>query len=224
MTHAPVQSPGPAGHIQYVKAPSNGLATASLVLGIIGVVLAFIPVIGIAGALLGGLGFLLGIFGFLASRKHGAGKGKAIAGLVLGVVSVVIFIAISAATVAAVDSVSKDIDKSIKDQSDTSSSTDVSDADERKDAVLGAVKKDQFGLLSAKVTVTNSSKNDSSYIGTVVFESPDGKTQYGTGALFVESLQPGQTKVEEVSMLDELPANVKRVSARLTDFDRTDLF
>jgi hypothetical protein len=223
MTQAPVQAPGPAGPVQYVTAPSNGLATASLVLGIIGAALAFIPVIGIAGALLGGLGFLLGVFGFLGSRKHGAGKGKAIAGLVLGVASVVIFILISAATVAAVDSVSKEIDKSMKDQSDTSSSTDVSDAGERKDAKLGAVTKDEFGL-NVKVTVTNSSKNESSYIGTVVFESPDGKTQYGTGTVLIDSLKPGQTKVEEVSMLEELPPNAKKISVRLTDFDRTDLF
>ena len=66
-------------------APSNGLATASLVLGIIGVVLAIIPFLGIMGALVGGIGLILGIFGLLAANKRGVGKGKSIAGLVLGV-------------------------------------------------------------------------------------------------------------------------------------------
>ena len=78
MTQAPAHRPPP---VQYVTAPSNGLATAGMVLGIIGTIMAFIPVIGIAGALLGGLGFVLGVFGFLASLKRGVGKGKAIAAL-----------------------------------------------------------------------------------------------------------------------------------------------
>jgi len=221
MTQAPAHRPPP---VQYVTAPSNGLATAGMVLGIIGTIMAFIPVIGIAGALLGGLGFVLGVFGFLASLKRGVGKGKAIAALVLGIASVIVFIVISAATVAAVDSVSKSVDKSIKDTSDTTRGTDVSNADELKDAKLGAVKKDELGMMTAKVTVTNNSKNASSYIGTVIFESADGKTQFGTGAILIDSLEPGQTKVDEAMMLEELPGNAKRVTARLTDFDRTDLF
>jgi hypothetical protein len=217
MTHAPVQTPE---QITYVKAPSNGLATASLVLGIIGVVLAIIPLVGIMGALVGGIGLVLGIFGFLAANKRGVGRGKAIAGLVLGVASIVVFMAVSAATVAAVDSAVNDIDKDIADRTDTSTSTDISDNDELKDAKLGKPVKDMFGA-SVKVTLKNSSENTSDYMATVVFESPDGKKQYGTGALFVTGLEPGQTKVENVVMLDELPGNVKAISARLTDFDRS---
>ena len=68
------------------------------------------------------------------------------------------------------------------------------------------------------------SPNASDYVATVVFESPDGKTQYGTGALFVNGLRPGQTKVEKVVMLDELPGGVKKVAVRLTDFDRSESF
>ena len=221
MTQAPAQTPPP---VQYVAAPSNGLSTAGLVLGIIGTIVAFIPIVGIAGAILGGLGFVLGVFGFLASRKRGVGKGKAIAALVLGVASVVVFIMISAATIAAVDFVSKSVDKSIKDTSDTTRGTDVSNANELRDAKLGAVKKDEFGMITAKVTVTNKSKNASSYLGTVIFESADGKTQFETGTVLIDSLEPGQTKVDDVMILEELPGNAKRVTARLTDFDRTDLF
>ena len=123
MTYAPVQAPET---VQYVKAPSNGLATAGLVLGIIGVVLALIPVLGIAGALIGGIGLILSVFGFLASRKHGAGKGKSIAGLILGVASIVVFMIVSAATVAAVDSVVEEMDKAVAEGSDKSADSDTS--------------------------------------------------------------------------------------------------
>ncbi|MGZ4472049.1 MAG: DUF4190 domain-containing protein [Nocardioidaceae bacterium] len=222
MTHAPAPSqPQMQPPAQFVKAPSNGLATASLVLGIIGTVLALIPFLGILGAVIGGLGLILGIFGFLASRKHGVGTGKSIAGLVLGVASIVVFALVSAATVAAVDTAVKETNKTFKDATDTSAATDLSNKSELKDATVGAVSKGAFGDVTVKITVTNHSSKTSDYMSTVVFESPNGKKQYGTGDLFIDHLRPGQTKVNKVGMLDELPHNATRVSVRLTDFDRS---
>ncbi len=98
----------------YVKAPSNGLATAALVLGIIGTLTSFIPLIGAVGAFIGGVGIALAIAGFLVARKRGVGKGKSIAGFILGGASIIIFFAVTAATVAAVDTAVKEIDKEIK--------------------------------------------------------------------------------------------------------------
>ena len=111
MTHTPVQ---PQVQPVFVKAPSNGLATAALVLGVVGTVLSFIPLIGGFGAFIGGVGIALAIAGFFVARNRGVGKGKSIAGFVLGVASIIIFFVVTAATVAAVDSAVKDIDKSIK--------------------------------------------------------------------------------------------------------------
>lgn len=222
MTNTPVQTPEP--QVAYVKAPSNGLATASLVLGIIGTVLAIIPIVGMIGALVGGVGLVLGVFGYLAAKTRGTGKGKAIAGLVLGLASITVFALITGATVAAVDSAVKSADKSIADRADTSTSTDVSDNDELKDATVGKPVRGQFGDVSVKVTVTNSSKNKSDYMATVVFESPDGKTQYGTGPLMINGLEPGQTKVEDVMMMDQLPDGANAIAVRLTDFDRSQSF
>ena len=131
MTYAPVQAPAPA---PYAKAPSNGLATASLVLGIIGTVLSLIPILGIVGALVGGIGLVLSVFALLAARKHGVGKGKAIAGLVLGLASIVIFVMISAATVAAVDSVVEEMDKGTAGASDSTVASDTAGDTEAVDA------------------------------------------------------------------------------------------
>jgi hypothetical protein len=98
----------------FVKAPSNGLATAALVLGIVGAVLSFIPLIGGLGAIIGGIGIALAIAGFLVARKRGVGKGKSIAGFILGVASIVIFFAVTVATVAVVDSAVEEIDQEIQ--------------------------------------------------------------------------------------------------------------
>jgi len=222
MTHAPVQ-PQP-GQTIYVKAPSNGLATAALVLGIVGTVLAFIPLIGGFGAFLGGIGLALAVAGLFVARKRGVGKGRSIAGLVLGAASIVIFIVVTAATVAAVDGAVKELGKEMEARTDTSAATDLSDATELKDAVVGAPAKDMFGTVTVDVTLTNGSPKTSDYIGTVVFESPDGKTQYGDGLLMVANLKPGQSKTTEVTMLDTLPKGAKDVVARLTDFDRSQSF
>ncbi|GAA1128685.1 Ltp family lipoprotein [Citricoccus alkalitolerans] len=81
----------------------NGLGVAALVLGIIAIVIAFIPFIGIGSFLLGALAVILGIVGL---RKKGLPKGTSIAGLILGALSLIIagiMTAITATFVAAVD-------------------------------------------------------------------------------------------------------------------------
>jgi hypothetical protein len=66
----------------------NGLAVAGLVIGIIAVVLCFVPflnwVLGILGIIFGGVGLSK------ANRIGGKNKGMAIAGLILGVVGLVL--------------------------------------------------------------------------------------------------------------------------------------
>ncbi len=58
--------------------PSNGLAIASLVLGIVGLLLAIIPIVGVISWILAPLGLILG---FVALNKPG-GRGMAIGGLI----------------------------------------------------------------------------------------------------------------------------------------------
>ncbi|CEG89033.1 Protein of unknown function [Propionibacterium freudenreichii] len=66
----------------------TGLSTAGLVLGIIGVVFAFIPMIGMPVAIIAGvLALLFGIIGIV--KKHG---GKAIASTILGIAAIVVAI------------------------------------------------------------------------------------------------------------------------------------
>jgi hypothetical protein len=92
---------------QYVVAApaSNGIGTAAGVLGIVGAVLMFIPFVDYIAIILGVLAVIFGGVGIGRSKRlGGAGKGMAITGLVLGIISVVISILFIAAIYAAVSS------------------------------------------------------------------------------------------------------------------------
>jgi len=80
---APTPQPAPA------KA-SNGLATAGFVLGLLGLLGSFIPVINVGGIVLGVVGAVLAAVGLTKAKKLGAGKGLAISGIILGVLALII--------------------------------------------------------------------------------------------------------------------------------------
>lgn len=87
----------PAPAAQPVQKQGNGFGVTALVLGIIGLVLAVIPVINIFTAI--PLGILAIIFGIIALVKApsrgGKGKGTGGTGLVLGVVAVLVAILVN---------------------------------------------------------------------------------------------------------------------------------
>jgi hypothetical protein len=67
-------------------APTNGMAIASLVLGIVSVLIVWIPVVGILGTVMALIGLVLGIL----SLRRLEGRGLAIGGIVCAGVSLVI--------------------------------------------------------------------------------------------------------------------------------------
>jgi hypothetical protein len=82
-----------------IKQPTNGLAVTSLVLGIVAIASGIwspIPIVGLFAAFFGGLPALLAVifghFGYAASHRIGVGRGNAIAGLVLGYVTLGIIV------------------------------------------------------------------------------------------------------------------------------------
>jgi hypothetical protein len=213
-------TPVPPAVVPPAPKTSNGLATAAMVLGIIGVVLAIVPLLGVVGAVTGGVGLALAVPALILARQRNVGTGKAVTGLVLGIASIMVFVLVTGATVAAVDSAVKGAEKEVAAQQDKSASSDTSAAGELKDIELGRPERDPFLGATVEVTVTNGSSKTSDYFGDVVFESPNGKTQYGTGPLAVDNLKPGQTRTTEVVMLEDLPKDAGRVAVRVTDFDR----
>jgi hypothetical protein len=82
-------SPGPnlVTGASGARSSGNGAATAALVCGLVGVVIAWIPLVVIAGFVLAILALVFGVKGLRQSRDTGTGKGRAVTGLVAGVVA-----------------------------------------------------------------------------------------------------------------------------------------
>lgn len=88
--YRPQQAYPPPGYGGYpLPVQGNGIATAGLVCGIIAVVLCWVPVIGWILAI---LGIVFGGVGMSRASKGAPNKGQAVAGVVLGIVSLLLYI------------------------------------------------------------------------------------------------------------------------------------
>ncbi|MDR3365326.1 MAG: DUF5067 domain-containing protein [Clostridiales Family XIII bacterium] len=82
----------PAQNIYVTNQPSgNGLGVAALVLGIIAIIGAWIPLLNIVSLIFAIIAICLGIPALIIGIAKGRPKGSAIAGLALGIISVVVF-------------------------------------------------------------------------------------------------------------------------------------
>lgn len=144
--HIPTPTPAP-------PAPKNGLGTASLVLGIIGLIFAVIPVVGLFFAIpLGTLALIFGAVGVVrASKGKATNKGVSIAGLVLGVLTFVMAIIMTSAVYAATDNAVTDSD------STTGTATDAGDKSDAPAATIGQTVKDgKFSFTITGITYASS--------------------------------------------------------------------
>lgn len=112
-----------------------GLAIASMVLGIIALLLSWIPIINNLAAVLAVVGLGLGIPAFLRARKgtH-EGRGMAIAGLVTSVVAIVVVLATQAFYSDVIDEVERELDR----ETSSSAPSDLVDEDEPSEAPVEA--------------------------------------------------------------------------------------
>lgn len=67
---------------------TNGAATAAVVMGSVGVAIAWIPFIVVIGGVLAILALVFGIIGFRRSDELGAGRGASITGIVMGALGI----------------------------------------------------------------------------------------------------------------------------------------
>lgn len=114
---APFPQPGQA------KA-SNGLATAGFVLGLLGFLGSFIPVLNIGGIVLGVVGAILAAVGLAKAKTSGSGKGLALSGLILGLLALIIGIVVNVAFANVVnDAVDEVTDTSVEAPAGTTEET-----------------------------------------------------------------------------------------------------
>lgn len=188
-TAAPVYPPQP--QMMYVEKKHNGLATASMVLGIIAIIFAFVPIVGAVAVPLAVVAAGLGIPALIKARKTQVGFVKAIAGLVLAVASLLGFAVVTGATVAAID---------------TAVNEAVTSADEVK-VTFGRATTNVLDMTEVKVTVENVSETTQDPMITIAAQSADGSEQYDTALVVVGDLESGQTAHETASFSEELPSD-----------------
>lgn len=78
----------PSGDATTPYGTGNGIATAAITCGLIGLLFAWMPVLVVIGATLAVLGLIFGLRGLKRSRRSGSGRGKAITGIVTGAVGI----------------------------------------------------------------------------------------------------------------------------------------
>jgi hypothetical protein len=170
------------------KPPSNGLAVAALVVGIISLLLAWIPVVNIV-SIVGGIAAL--VLGIVAVRKANqgtaGGKGMAIGGTVLGGVSLVAAIVVNVVVGIAVDDAIKNIESAAPsaaplqtaDDEQTVDTEQAVDAEEPAAAsgdVLALGEAGEVGDYTITVTGLNLNANDA--IAEASASNPEPSGQY----------------------------------------------
>ena len=172
------------------KKNSSGLAAAGMVLGIIGVVLSFIPIINNIAFFIGILALIFGIIGIVKK----AGKGKAIAGIVLGILSIAITLAMQSAVSDSIDETSKELDKITGNSTEEVLKTEVN-------VTLGdlQISKDEYGLTDSKMVVTVKNITDKKKSYSLHIEAVDANgNRIQEDYVYANDLSAGQTQNFEI--------------------------
>ena len=191
--YAPASEPAP----NYPMFTKNGLGTASLVLGIIGVLLGLMPFLFPISALLGVLALTFGLIGRHRVKLGTATNNRApLAGWILG--SIAIFLSlIGVAVVVSLVNDSREAMQDIK-----ISGCEINDS----------------GAMSAVLKVTNHASFDADYAITVSFNNGHG-TQLDSTTVEIEALKPDQDA--NVTADSDQPPQGDRFGCEVVDVNRT---
>ncbi len=194
---------------------NTGLATAGLVLGIVGICLSFIPILNNIAFF---LGVLAVIFGIISLAKK-TSKGKAVAALILGILSVVITLSLQSSWSKSLDETSKELDKATGSSTEEVLKKDVK-------VTLGNFEAttDEYGLTESQlvVTVKNITKKKQSYDFHVEAVDGTGK-RIADDYVMVNDLGPGQTTTEKIfqTVEDEKLDSMKSATFKITKASAT---
>ncbi len=190
-----------AGYVQPVVVMNGpgrqGPAITSLVLGIVAAVFCLIPIVGMISLVLAPIGLVFGIVGWRgAAAGRRAGKGKAIAGVVLAVLAGLGAVVSTVAVATAVDEAGRSIDRAVGNATEDVLAKDLG-------VTIGSYTATDrgFGLVDGKLTVTltNKSTERQSFDVKVEALTPSG-TRIATDTAFVSDLGPGQS--DEVALFE----------------------
>lgn len=162
----------------------SGLATAGLVLGIVGICLSFIPILNNASFFLGILALIFGIISLVKKTS----KGKSIAAIILGILSIVITLSLQSSWSNALDDLSNDLDNISGDNTE--------EVLKYLDINIGnfeVIEDTYFNDTKLIVKVTNKTNEKKSFSITIEATSSDG-TRIDTDYIYANDLLAGQSQ------------------------------
>lgn len=163
----------------------SGFATASLVLGIVGICTSFIPIINNASFFLGVLAVIFAIVSLIKKSS----KGKSIASLILGILSIIITLSLQNSWSNSLDDLSKDLDNM--------SGNNTEEVLKNVDVNIGTfeVTTDEYGFTDTKlvVKITNTSNEKKSFDFTIEAVASDG-SRIDTDYIYASNLSAGQSQ------------------------------
>lgn len=184
--------------------PGQGLAVAALVLGILALLSTWIPLLGLFLLVLSLAAIGLGIFALVQiSRGRARGRGLAIAGIILGLVSVVVSILVNVLAYRAVDAFVSDVSSSLSSDptggtaGEATSGPGVSSG-EGAEVSLGTPS-GSARMSSVPVTVTNTSDEQATF--TVLVDAVTDGTVVQTSPAVAAALEPGATTTSTATFL-----------------------
>ena len=178
------------------KTNKSSLATAGLVLGIIGVVFSFIPIIRFVGYPLGVLSIIFGIVPLFGKKSIG----KAIAALILGIATLVLTFTLQAATIKAVDDSVNELSQSFNDLSGDNTEQLLKDNLDVNIGKFTVEKGEYIDDYSLPVTVKNKGSEKASF--SVKIEAVDANgNRLDEDTVYVDTLNPGQSQELEAFTL-----------------------
>ncbi len=179
---SPSRAPAPS-YVGGYTPGGNGMAVTALVLGIVGIVFSFFFLfLGLLALILGLLAIVFGWVGLQRSRNSGVGRGQAIAGLVLGIITIIV----SVYMIWVIDS----FFSSVSDAIDRSTKPSVA-ADPVTNRMTLAQCNTTIGRSEASGTLVNTGSETRNFSVTVTFYGPGGKADSVGSAYGVE---PGATE------------------------------
>jgi hypothetical protein len=100
--------PAVAPAVRYVERPSRGMAVTSLVLGVVGLSIAWIPILGYIAFPMCLLGFIFGLTAVRKAKRNGQGKAMPRIGWLLNVAAIGLAVMSAVALTSAVDCIDGD--------------------------------------------------------------------------------------------------------------------
>lgn len=168
----------------------NGLATAALVLGIIGICTSFIPVINNLSFVLGILAIIFAIVALIQK----SGKAKTIISIILGVLAIVITLSVQKSLSDSLDKISNDLNKA------TGSSTEEILANDA-DVTMGEFKvtTGDFGLTDTELEVVVKNKTSENKSFSIQVEAVDKNgSRISTDYVYANNLTAGQNQAFKI--------------------------